>query len=178
MQALSFLKDNLSMLPLHTLLWLRRKTQLKSTTGCSILTTVGREFVWAITNNKRRCSCPLIFGKCFCPIIPKGCAGKWQTFGHHVGDWEGLYVNLRKNGEPINIVLRAHSSKYTYTYDGKYFKHKKEALWFHGTHPIIYSAKGSHGARARPGRHVYKTLINKSELADGNEQRCSLEDVD
>jgi len=89
-------------------------------------------------------------------------------WGNHVGDWEHLTVRLMwayddLNGwslQPTQARLSAHDFGFTYEWD--------DIPKTDNTHPIIYSAKGSHGLWLEPGEHVYKVivegLVNLSDL--------------
>lgn len=84
-----------------------------------------------------------------------GCVGGYSTFGNHVGDWESFRV--RFYGETMEDVETSYHS-----YEAHF---SKNDLYFNGTHPVIYSAKDSHGIYIRPGRYVYMKLPN-DELVD------------
>jgi hypothetical protein len=90
-----------------------------------------------------------------------GCAGGYSTFGHHVGDWEHMTIRL-KNNRPTKIFLASHDK-------GKVLdmhSHNNQATEFRGTHPIVYSAKGSHGLYEKAGSYNYKSLAGGDSLID------------
>ncbi len=74
-------------------------------------------------------------------------------WGNHVGDWEHITVRLLREGDalvPSQVYLSAHSFGGAYGWD--------EIQRFEDTHPIVYSAWGSHGMWKDPGDHVYMTI--------------------
>ncbi|XP_066911544.1 uncharacterized protein [Clytia hemisphaerica] len=109
-----------------------------------------------------------ILGKCIVRI-PK-CSGFTKSFGHHVGDWEGIKVVLKSSdGSPKYIQFKAHGKEYTYNYKSntkKFTDKNGESIRFYGSHPIVYSAFGSHGCRIKPGSHTYKTIAGNNKLID------------
>lgn len=79
-------------------------------------------------------------------------------FGNHVGDWEHITVRLTKaenNGVtyvvPIQVYLSAHSFGGSYEWTDI----SKEQT----THPVVYSAWGSHGFWKDPGNHEYADYV-------------------
>ncbi len=79
-------------------------------------------------------------------------------FGNHVGDWEHITVRLTKaenNGVtyvvPIQTYLSAHNFGGTYDWTDI----TKEQT----THPVVYTAWGSHGFWKDPGNHVYGDYV-------------------
>jgi len=87
-----------------------------------------------------------------------GCLGAYKTFGNHVGDWEHVTVRFI-NLEPKLIYLSAHSF-------GSTLPWKDPSLQYSGDHPVIYSAKGSHGLYGQPGNFTYRNLPNGDWLYD------------
>ncbi|PRP91379.1 hypothetical protein ENSA5_54960 [Enhygromyxa salina] len=77
-------------------------------------------------------------------------------WGNHVGDWEHITVRLLGNADegytPSQVYLSAHSFGGAYDWDSG------EVELFEGTHPVVYSAWGSHGLWAGPGDHVYQSI--------------------
>ncbi len=78
--------------------------------------------------------------------------------GDHVGDWERITVRLAKFEDnntqyvkPVQVLYGAHSFSTVYRWD--------EVDKINGTHPVGYSAFGSHGMWKDPGNHVYKDLV-------------------
>ncbi|XP_066916542.1 uncharacterized protein [Clytia hemisphaerica] len=111
-------------------------------------------------------------GKCekrvwgVCIFYSPKCAGYAKSFGHHVGDWEGIKIVFHANRSPKYIQFRAHGTKYTFNYQNGNFIRNGESIRFHGNHPIVYSAWGSHGARITAGSHVYQTIPVNNKLTD------------
>ena len=88
-------------------------------------------------------------------------------WGNHVGDWEHVTVRLwwnydDQNGwslQPTQIYLPAHNFGSTYDWD--------EITKVNNTpHPIVYSAKGSHGIWRESGDHFYGEVIQGVNLID------------
>lgn len=75
-------------------------------------------------------------------------------FGNHIGDWEHITVRLLTYEENEKIFVRpvvaefsAHSFRNFYAWD--------DITLTDGTHPVIYTALGSHGMWKDQGSHVY-----------------------
>ena len=76
-------------------------------------------------------------------------------WGNHVGDWEHVTVRLQGDADegyaPTQLYISAHSFGGAYAWG--------EGVELHeGTHPVVYSAWGSHGMWAAPGDHTYQTI--------------------
>lgn len=74
-------------------------------------------------------------------------------WGNHVGDWEHITVRLQKDGDtltPVQVYLSAHSFGGVYEW--------ADLERFEETHPVVYSAWGSHGVWSEPGDHVYMSI--------------------
>lgn len=75
-------------------------------------------------------------------------------WGNHVGDWEHITVRLLRGDDevltPSQIYLSAHSFGGIYEWG--------EVELFEDTHPVVYSAEGSHGVWSTPGDHVYMSI--------------------
>ncbi|MGX1832301.1 Vps62-related protein [Paenibacillus taichungensis] len=78
--------------------------------------------------------------------------------GDHVGDWERVTVRLAKFTDqnsnyvkPVQVYYGAHSFGTTYSWG--------EVDKVNNTHPVAYSAFGSHGMWKDPGNHVYQELV-------------------
>ncbi|CAH1274734.1 Hypp5406 [Branchiostoma lanceolatum] len=87
------------------------------------------------------------------------CIGGYSTFGNHVGDWE--YATMRLvDGQPHQLFVSSHDFGGIYDWDAASQTYKKgeDAIQTEGTHPILYSALGSHGLWSTPGSHVYKDM--------------------
>lgn len=69
-------------------------------------------------------------------------------FGNHVGDWEHSLVRFYR-GKPIIVWMSAHSGGGAFLYD-KLEKHEVNT-----THPIIYSARGTHANYVSVGTHPH-----------------------
>lgn len=75
-------------------------------------------------------------------------------WGNHVGDWEHITVRLMRGPDdaltPLQVYLSAHSFGGAYDW--------AEVERFEQTHPVVYSARGSHGVWSAAGDHVYMTI--------------------
>jgi hypothetical protein len=75
-------------------------------------------------------------------------------WGNHVGDWEHITVRLNRGADealtPLQVYLSAHS------FGGAYDWAQIER--FEATHPVVYSARGSHGVWSTAGDHVYMSI--------------------
>lgn len=75
-------------------------------------------------------------------------------WGNHVGDWEHITVRLMRGPDdtltPVQVYLSAHS--FGGAYEWAALEH------FEDTHPVVYSAWGSHGVWDSPGAHTYQTI--------------------
>lgn len=96
-------------------------------------------------------------------------------FGNHVGDWER--VRIRFAGETAQTIkLSYHDSDEIdfvpppNTHDGS------SPIVMSDTHPILYSAKGSHGSYVKPGKHDYSYFLS-DETADGGKIWNTYENV-
>ncbi|MBJ6360153.1 beta/gamma crystallin-related protein [Paenibacillus sp. GCM10012307] len=78
--------------------------------------------------------------------------------GSHVGDWERITVRMAKFEDnntrymkPVQVLYGAHSFSTVYNWS--------EVNKINGTHPVAYSAFGSHGMWKDQGNHVYMNLV-------------------
>ena len=95
-------------------------------------------------------------------------------WGNHVGDWEHVTVRLwwfydDQSGwllQPTQIYLPAHNFGFTYEWD--------EIPKVNNTHhPIVYSAKGSHGIWLEPGEHKYDSIGSQPLVDETNDSGAS-----
>ncbi|XP_035676246.1 putative vacuolar protein sorting-associated protein TDA6 [Branchiostoma floridae] len=95
------------------------------------------------------------------------CIGGYSTFGHHVGDWEHMTARLVGN-QPSSIYVSAHNFGGKYDWDAASQTYKKggDTVRTEGTHPVLYSAKGSHGLWSNPGTHTYEKILKIEKLQD------------
>ncbi|MCK5229525.1 MAG: Vps62-related protein, partial [Desulfobulbaceae bacterium] len=78
-------------------------------------------------------------------------------FGNHVGDWEHVTVRLTWQYDaisgwtvkPFQAYVAAHDFGGAYDWDDSRLQKVDD------THPVVYSALGSHGLWIEPGRHKY-----------------------
>lgn len=70
-------------------------------------------------------------------------------YGNHVGDWEHSLVRFY-NGTPVVVWMLAHGGGLAYHYG--LVEHDRD---FGGTHPVIFSARGTHANYASTGEHPH-----------------------
>lgn len=96
---------------------------------------------------------------CISPVYINGsCWGKYSTFGHHIGDWEHITIRFEKD-VPKQIYLSQHDF-------GESFDWESNDIELKGMHPVLFSAKGSHGTYASAENHVYRKIFNGDKLVD------------
>jgi hypothetical protein len=125
---------------------------------------------------------PYNWGKNVClSLAPKDhCMAKRHQMDNHVGDWEGMTVQVQGD-KLVGVRVGAHSaSKVGFTYlasakgkcanEGGSGDLNKESplscLEVRNGHPVVYSAWGSHGIWGKPGDHNYQTLPTGERLND------------
>lgn len=92
------------------------------------------------------------------------------VMGNHVGDWEHVSVRLMPSYDtttgwglaPVQFYASVHNFGFLFPWS-TVNRHL-------GTHPIVYSADGSHGMWPTPGDHVYMTILSTIDLVDN----CSM----
>ncbi|KAJ3128189.1 Vacuolar protein sorting-associated protein 62 [Physocladia obscura] len=94
--------------------------------------------------------CPYNLGK-NAPIVG------WT--GDHVGDLEYMMVRTI-NGTAATVDYHAHSNT------GSTYLVTDPTVTWSGTHPIVYTANGSHGMWPSVGSHVYKQILGIYDLTD------------
>jgi hypothetical protein len=94
-----------------------------------------------------------------------------SEIGDHVGDWERVTVRLAKfvSGgtnylKPVQVFYGSHAFGTTYNWS--------DISKTSSTHPIVYSAFGSHGMWKDAGTHVYQELV-VTQLTDVTNQGTS-----
>jgi hypothetical protein len=82
----------------------------------------------------------------------------FTIWGNHVGDWEHITVRLAWQHGDMGWEFKA-SQVYVSAHDfgGAYYWDSPE-IHKVDTHPVVYSAWGSHGLWASPGDHIYDTV--------------------
>ena len=80
---------------------------------------------------------------------PGPCQLNIGELGNHVGDWERIQVRFNYNetgGMPVptQVTLSQHNQVARYNWGDR------NLTLLNGTHPVAYSANGSHGAVLRP----------------------------
>ena len=75
--------------------------------------------------------------------------------GEHQGDWERITVCLDSAGKPTDVDFHKHNSN---------LRRRWVKVSKFGTHPIVYSAEGSHASYASPGHNpAIETLDRRFE---------------
>jgi len=67
----------------------------------------------------------------------------------HEGDWERISIQLNESDEIAHVAFHTHDGKLVLP---------KEAVEFEGTHPVVFSAKGSHASYPSP-RDDFETAL-------------------
>ena len=73
-----------------------------------------------------------------------------KSLDRHEGDWENITVRLNGKNEATEVAYNAHGAPKIYKWG--------EINHYGGTHPIVYSAKGSHASYPKEG--TYPTLVS------------------
>lgn len=116
---------------------------------------------------------PYNLGKNTCTTLAPGdhCLGQRVEMGDHVGDWELVTIRFA-NGKPEAVHVGSHGNELPdsawnffapqWTKGGA----DRHVLEWEGTHPVVYSAGGSHGLYGWAGTHTYSTLPTGERLND------------
>jgi hypothetical protein len=107
---------------------------------------------------------PYNYGKMACiGLAPfDECIGDRVLIDNHVGDWEGMSIKFTR-GVPSAVFVGAHNSDNVgHAYAGA----ELAQLAMAGTHPIVYSAEGSHGIWGHAGAHLYDIIGSWDHLVD------------
>jgi len=100
------------------------------------------------------------------PVGPLG------IIGNHVGDWEHLRVRtVNGTGHSVDYVVHRESLAL-----GQGTMRWEDVPKFDGR-PIAYSAAGSHGLWATPGRHVFANALNVFKLIDETDDEGAIWDT-
>jgi len=75
-------------------------------------------------------------------------------WGNHVGDWEHITVRMLRGPDDVLVPDQVYLS--VHSFGGAYAWADIER--YEDTHPVVYSALGSHGVWSEPGDHVYMTI--------------------
>ena len=70
------------------------------------------------------------------------CTGYQRILGDHIGDWEHLEIRFDTSGKaprPTSIYLAAHNGGANFTWGDPTIQ------LYQATHPVVFSANGSHG---------------------------------
>ncbi|KAJ8684299.1 hypothetical protein QAD02_020091 [Eretmocerus hayati] len=104
------------------------------------------------------------------------CLGKLKEYGSHVGDWEHVSLYFKGTGEePLAMYVSAHDAGAFYRYEsrsGQFVFESQETrkgifqkpifpervYTAEGSHPVLFSARGSHGLWTAPGKHKFVRL--------------------
>ncbi|KAK9825116.1 hypothetical protein WJX74_010326 [Apatococcus lobatus] len=94
------------------------------------------------------------------PSSAAKCTGYQRILGDHIGDWEHLEIRFDISGtapRPTSIYLAAHNGGANFTWGDPTIQ------LYQSTHPVVFSANGSHGTYNTPGNHDYgtKTVLDQ-----------------
>ncbi|XP_011312656.1 uncharacterized protein [Fopius arisanus] len=109
------------------------------------------------------------------PTVGGVCLGRLKEYGSHVGDWEHMSLYFKGDDHPVAMYVSAHDAGAFYRYDlrtGTFVYESQETrkgifqkpifpehvFTSAGSHPVLFSAKGSHGLWTAPGKHKFVRL--------------------
>ncbi|XP_077266854.1 uncharacterized protein LOC143899924 [Temnothorax americanus] len=112
------------------------------------------------------------FGSWPIPTVDGVCIGTLKEYGSHIGDWEHMSLYFKDNEYPLAMYVSAHDAGAFYQYDprnGTFVYESQETrkglfqkpifpekvYTAGGSHPILFSARGSHGLWTAPGKHKF-----------------------
>ncbi|KAG7200595.1 hypothetical protein KM043_001154 [Ampulex compressa] len=115
------------------------------------------------------------FGSWPMPTVAGTCLGLLKEYGNHVGDWEHMSLYFKGDGHPLAMYVSAHDAGAFYHYNprsGTFVYESQETrkgifqkpifpervYTAGGSHPILFSARGSHGLWTAPGKHKFVRL--------------------
>ncbi|XP_063984126.1 uncharacterized protein LOC135166082 [Diachasmimorpha longicaudata] len=115
------------------------------------------------------------FGTWPIPTVGGTCLGRLKEYGNHVGDWEHMSLYFKGDDHPVAMYVSAHDTGAFYRYDvrtGTFVYESQETrkgifqkpifpeyvFTSAGSHPVLFSAKGSHGLWTAPGKHKFVRL--------------------
>ncbi|XP_033341958.1 uncharacterized protein LOC117229525 [Megalopta genalis] len=115
------------------------------------------------------------FGTWPIPTVGGMCLGMLKEYGNHVGDWEHMSLYFKDANYPSAMYVSAHDAGAYYRYDlrsGTFVYESQETrkgifqkpifpervFTAGGSHPILFSARGSHGLWTAPGKHKFVRL--------------------
>ncbi|XP_029047636.2 uncharacterized protein LOC114878232 isoform X2 [Osmia bicornis bicornis] len=115
------------------------------------------------------------FGSWPIPTVGGMCFGMLKEYGNHVGDWEHMSFYFKDVSYPSAMYVSAHDAGAFYRYDlrsGTFVYESQETrkgifqkpifpervFTAGGSHPILFSARGSHGLWTAPGKHKFVRL--------------------
>lgn len=113
------------------------------------------------------------FGHMFKAKVNGVCYGEEIIMGNHVGDWEHVSITF-KGSEPTHMYVSSHTFGAYYSYDANNHRFVYEdedtregipmspvypkIIQLSGHHPVLYSARGSHGLWGVEGTNQYNSL--------------------
>ncbi|XP_032691003.1 uncharacterized protein LOC116853843 [Odontomachus brunneus] len=112
------------------------------------------------------------FGSWPIPTVGSVCIGTLKEYGSHIGDWEHMSLYFKDKEHPLTMYVSAHDAGAFYRYDpqnGTFVYESQETrkglfqkptfpekvYTAGGSHPILFSARGSHGLWTAPGKHKF-----------------------
>ncbi|KAI8831709.1 hypothetical protein BC829DRAFT_103031 [Chytridium lagenaria] len=79
----------------------------------------------------------------------------------HVGDWERFIIVRTVNGQAVSLDYYTHGGQGVRVVPAN----DKRVQWV-GTHPVVYTALGSHGMWPQAAKNTYKTVVLVYDLVD------------
>ncbi|XP_043269453.1 uncharacterized protein [Venturia canescens] len=115
------------------------------------------------------------FGSWPIPRVGGVCFGSLKEYGNHVGDWEHMSLYFQGDDYPSSMYVSAHDAGAFYRYEkrsGTFVYERQETregifqkpifpervFTSMGKHPVLFSARGSHGLWTAPGKHKFVRL--------------------
>ncbi|KAL7300139.1 hypothetical protein TKK_0007141 [Trichogramma kaykai] len=109
------------------------------------------------------------------PSLGGVCLGKQREYGSHVGDWEHVSLYFKGKDHPLAMYVSAHDAGAFYRYEPRantfLFESQEtrkgifqkpnfpeRVYTAEGSHPVLFSARGSHGLWTAPGKHKFVRL--------------------
>lgn len=86
----------------------------------------------------------------------------WEGILKHEGDWEHISITLDAKQNPIRAYYAAHGTGEHHNWKDLEKVNESGQKDANGTHPVVYSAKGSHASYKTPGEHWIKNDLTKN----------------
>jgi hypothetical protein len=76
------------------------------------------------------------------------------SLGNHEGDWEAIVVRLNNDNRATEVSYNRHNCNRVFDWEDIRKTNSRGRVRASGTHPLVYSARGSHASYAGPGRRI------------------------